>query len=158
MGNHCGGDLTYLPLFSIFSSDLGHFILKLLNIDIIFILCLFRRYIYPASRPMWDPDGSHVGSPCVTHMAFVAWPHLGPRWGSPGGTKMGPMWAPHGTNVGYLWAFVWGRCGTHLGRPRWRRCGLHSVSRNSERRPELGCLGRKGRVEIHGRQTVDGIP
>ena len=64
---------------------------------------------------MWDPDGSHVGSPCGPHMGFVLWPHLGPRWGSPGGKQdgshVGPTWDQCGVFVGFL-------CGVGVG-PIW---------------------------------------
>ena len=84
--------------------------------------------------PIWDPGGAaQVGPrwvPCG--------PHMGPMWGMCGllcGVGVGPIWAgPDGDDVGYI-ALV----------------ATANVDPNR-------CLGRKGRVEIHGRQTVDGIP
>ena len=134
--------------------------------------------------PMWDPDGSHVGSPCWPYMSYgpiwdpggtaqvgSRWvpcgPHMGPIWGICGilcGVGVGPIWAgPDGDDVGYIsercgphMGTMWATCGNDVGH-MWGRCGLHSVSRNSEYRPETGCLGRNARMEIYGRQTVDGI-
>ena len=85
------------------------------------------------------PSGTQVGQPRWDQDGS----HVGPTWDQCGvcvgfcvGVGVGPIWAgPDGDDVGYI-----------------------TVGRNSERRLESGCLGRKGRVEIHGRQTVDGIP
>ena len=102
--------------------------------------------------PMW---AAHVGSTWVLSR--------GPIWDPVGAAQVGPRWVPCGSHMGPMWGMCGLLCGVGVG-PIWAGPDdddvgyIYSVSRNIERRPESGCLGRKGRVEIHGRQTVDGIP
>ena len=74
-----------------------------------------------------------------------------PRWDQDG-SHVGPTWDQCGVFVGFCVGSVWDPSGP----AQMTIWATYSVSRNIERRPESGCLGRKGRVEIHGRQTVDG--